>query len=303
MIRDVNSLPAPLQRLVRWAERQETVRAVLLTGSRSSEKASLDRFSDYDVILYVTDLERFLRPEWLTTFGSVLVRYEERGQEPGGLPYAMQLALYEDGSKIDFSITCIEALKRVSLATALPEELDLGCEVLLDKDGLSAGLPSPSYRAYVITKPTEPEFLAVVEEFFWETTYVAKNLWRDELLPAKYSLEVVLKLGLLRRMLEWRVAMGRDWSVRFGVLGRGLKRQLDERTWAELESTFVGADAAENWAALFRALQLFRRIARELAVGLCYAYPEALDVRVTRYLEEVRAASHGHRASPNDFRI
>ncbi len=58
----------------------------------------------------------------------------------------------------------------------------------------------------------EAEYLDVIEEFWWETHYVAKGLWRDDLLGARYSVDNVMKLQLLRRMLEWRIELDRDWS-------------------------------------------------------------------------------------------
>ncbi len=129
----------------------------------------------------------------------------------------------------------------------------------------------------------------MVEEFWWETSYVAKNLWRDELLPAKYSFEVVMKLELLRRVLEWRVETDHDWSLRPGVLGKVLKKRLDPETWKELESTYVGTDLEGNWQALFATTALFRRMALEVAERLGLSYPHQLDQRMSAYLQGVRA--------------
>ena len=56
--------------------------------------------------------------------------------------------------------------------------------VPLDKDQRTAGWKPPSYQAHIPTRPTEAEYQALVEEFWWVTTYVAKSLWRDELVFA-----------------------------------------------------------------------------------------------------------------------
>ena len=49
------------------------VRAMLLTSSRADPKAHLDLFSDYDVILVVTDIHPFFEDRtWLQDFGQVL---------------------------------------------------------------------------------------------------------------------------------------------------------------------------------------------------------------------------------------
>jgi aminoglycoside 6-adenylyltransferase len=160
--------------------------------------------------------------------------------------------------------------------------------VLLDKDGLAARLPAATGAAHVPRPPTQAEFDALVEEFWWESLYVAKHLRRDDLLPAKHSLDQVMKIDLLRRLIEWRIEIDRGWTWRPGDLGRGLKRHLDDRTWTELASTFTGAGTDENWAALFRTCHLFRRLARDVAARLDLRYPEALDAKVTARLEAIR---------------
>lgn len=45
-----------IRQLIHWAERQDSVRAMLLTSSRANPNALVDRFSDYDVVLAVQDI-------------------------------------------------------------------------------------------------------------------------------------------------------------------------------------------------------------------------------------------------------
>ena len=101
-----------------------------------------------------------------------------------------------------------------------------------------------------------------------------------------------MKFELLLRLLEWRVEIARNWSWKPGIVGRGLKQHLPPDLWSELERTYVGADLEENWEALFRTTALFRRAANEVGNALGYAYPEALDVCITAYLEHVRSLPH-----------
>ena len=164
--------------------------------------------------------------------------------------------------------------------------------MLLDRDGVAARLPAPTFRAEIPERPNAREFADTVEEFFWETSYVAKNLWRDELWPWKYSLEFVMKLKLLRRMLGWHVEIANEWNLRTGVLGRRLNRQLDPQTWRELAATFTGSRVNDNWNAMFATTDLFRRIAKGVARELEFTYPQALDDRVCAYLEKIRHLKH-----------
>lgn len=254
-------------RLVQWAKHQPLVRALILESSRASDRASVDLLSDYDVLLVVSRTRPFSQDEsWLHDFGQILVLFRDQGRTHGLATYN-RLVLYEDGTKIDFILWPVALWPRVLIASRLPDLLDHGYQVLVDKDHLTDELTPPAYRAYIPRKPTAHEYQALLEEFWWETIYVAKNLWRDELVQAKYNLDCVMKLNLLRRLLEWRIELDHNWSWKPGVLGRGLKQQLDRRTWDEFASTFVGPSLEENWQALFQTTALLRRVALEVGGG------------------------------------
>ncbi len=205
-----------------------------------------------------------------------------------GLPTHFRGLLHRDGVRIDFTIWPAALLQRVADAEALPADLDVGYRVLLDKDGATNGWTPPSYRAHIPGPPTQDEYDALVHEFWWSTTYVAKALWRGELFFAKYILEHDVKGTALRRMLEWRIELDHDWTLRPGAYGRGLESRLAPELWAELEATYVGVDPDENWEALFRTAALFRRVANEVSDDLGLTYPQADDDGVTAFLEGIR---------------
>ena len=277
-----------LDTLVQWVNQQPTVRALVLESSRAREGAPTDALSDYDVLLVVAETRPFARDEtWVQHFGPVLVLFRDQGRMDGLRTYN-RLVLYEDGTKIDYIIWPVELLHRALRAPKLPDLLDHGYQILVDKDQVAGQLKPPTYRAFIPRKPTAQEYQLLMEEFWWETIYVAKNLWRDELLHVKYNLEFVMKYDLLRRVLEWRIELDHHWSWKPGAVGRGLKQHLDQRTWNEFASTFVGAGIEENWQALFQTTALFRRVAREVGEALGYRYPAELDERVTRYLHRIR---------------
>ena len=153
-------------------------------------------------------------------------------------------------------------------AETLPEDLDVGYRVLLDKDGRTAAWPAATYRAHIPEKPTATEYRALVEEFWWDTTYVAKALWRGEVVFAKFVLDHDAKHVALRQVLEWRIELDHEWSLRPGAYGRGLERHLPDDLRSELSATYVGTDIEDNWNALFRTTALFRRVATEVGDAL-----------------------------------
>lgn len=281
-----------LEELVRWGEDRTSVRAVILTSTRADPDANPDLFSDYDVIVAVTDTGPFYEDRtWLEDFGRVLLVYRDSVKAVEGGDRFAYITQYESGLKIDFTLCSTGALGSLAGRTPLPAELDVGYAVLLDKDDLTRRLPPATHRAYVPEPPDERTYLVVVEEFLHEATYVAKHLWRDDLLPAKYNLDHAMKQVGLRRMLEWRIEADHGWSLPMRAYGKGLKRFVAPGVWRELEATYAGGDIGENWEALLRTARLFRTLATELGNRLGYRYPGKLHERVMRYLEDVRSLS------------
>lgn len=79
--------------------------------------------------------------------------------------------------------------------------------------------------------------------------------------------------------------------------GRGLANWLAPERWAELEATYAGAGYEESFAALFRTIDLFRKMAVEVGDGLGYSYPHELHERMTACLERVRRMERPGRVS------
>ncbi len=280
-----------LARFVRWGEEREDVRAMVLTSTRTTPGGYVDEFSDYDIIIYTRDiLPYFQSRDWLEYFGHVLVLYRDPISEEFGFKSFAYITQFEDGLKIDFTLAEAGQLPAVAAdaqRNGLSPDLDLGYKVLLDKDHLSAGLPEPTHRAFIPGRPTQVEFETEVEVFFHEATYVAKHLRRDDLMPAKFNLDHMMKGENLRQMLEWHMQLTRNWSQKAGAYGKRLKRYTRPDLWAELERTYVGPGADENWDAMFATIDLFRKVALEVGQALGLAYPMEMDRRATAYLRRM----------------
>ncbi len=274
--------------LVRWASEQGGIRAVILTSSRANP-GQADLLSDYDIILVVTDTAAFGKENgWQTGFGTPMVRWGDEARIHGLATY-FRGVVYESGVKIDYTIWPTKLLELVVQNKGLPDVLDVGYRVLLDKDGITGRLSPPTYTAYIPDKPTENEYRALIEEFWWATTYAAKSLWRNELVFAKsFIFEHEIRLEVLTRLLGWLIEIDHDWSLPLSGHGRWLERLLPKQTWLELTSTYVGANIDENWNTLFRIAALFRRVATQVGDSLGYSYPAELDDAMIVYLHEVR---------------
>jgi aminoglycoside 6-adenylyltransferase len=277
-----------VDRLVAWGVAHPLIRAMILTSSRSRPDGPVDLLSDYDLILAVNDVEGFVTDDaWISDYGKPMVRWGDQSELHGLVTYFFGL-IYQDYVKVDYSIWPVNLLERVAASGSLPDQLDVGYQVLLDKDRRTTGWKQASYQAHIPTKPTEAEYLALVEEFWWVATYIAKSLWRDDLVFAKWVLDQDLKLEAMRRMLEWRIEIDHNWSIKPGVHGRGLKQLLPPKIWSEFSATYVPLGASETWAALDRVIALFRKVATDVGNALGYAYPQEVDDMVTTYLVAIR---------------
>jgi aminoglycoside 6-adenylyltransferase len=278
----------PLESKLRdWVEGQPGVRAALLIGSRATPQGARDGYSDHDVVLFlepVTARRLTERGDWLDSFGHPLLvlaeTTEHRGEE-----VPTRLVQYKGGHRIDFTLSRVDLLHRIAEQEGLPDWLAAGYRVLLDRDGAAARLLPPSASAYVPRPPTRSEYGALVNEFWWESLYVAKYVARNELMPARYSLEVVLRYRCLIPMLEWYVQIPRGWEQSVGVRGRGLRWLLDVEDRETLDTTYAGDTLDGHHTALRAMVELFRKAARTVARDLGFTYPNVLDRETQRLLE------------------
>ncbi len=262
---------------------------MLLTSSLTAPGATVDVFSDYDVILAVMDVHPYHKDRsWLGDFGPVLVLYGDPLARYYDLDKFVYVTQYANGLKIDFTLWTADILRRVAADPVLPVGLDVGYKVLFDKDALSTGLKPPTYKAHIATLPSQDEYDRVIEEFFHEITYVVKHLWRGDMMSAKSMFEKSVKVDNLLPMLDWRLGIDENWSVKAGIIGRGLKRRLSPERWSELEATYVGPGWDENWNAIFKTIALFEKVAVEVGAHFGYEYPLDLWRRIIAYLQMVK---------------
>ncbi len=262
-----------LDRVLTWAAAEEAVRLVVVTSTRARPEGPPDKLSDYDVILALTGLDRF---DPTAAYGTPAARWGDEHHEQGTLAL-FRGVVYEDGVKIDWTLWPTNVPDLIA-EHGLNHNLDVGYRVLLDKDGATARWPQPTFRAHIPAKPSEEEYVALVEEFWWSATYVAKAQARGELFFARFVLDAELTYDCLRTMLEWRIELDRAWNWKPGAFGRGIEHELPNEIAAELEAAH---DSAE------RTIALFRRVGRDVGERLGYAYPELADRSVSAYFEKL----------------
>jgi aminoglycoside 6-adenylyltransferase len=274
-----------LDLIVETAQCDERIRAVIMNGSRVNPHVRRDPFQDFDIIYIVREVTSFRHDrEWIERFGERMVmQLPEDMEDPPGrddesFAYLMQ---FMDGNRIDLGISTWSQWKeggRDSLSV-----------LLLDKDGIIDPFPAADESSYLPKPPTAKAFADCCNEFWWVAPYVAKGLWRQEILYAKGIQDEVLRGAELMKMLGWHIGIKTDFRVNPGKLGKYFQQYLEPELWEILLNTFADASYENTWEALFATCNLFRRVAISLAEHFGFEYPFEDDRRVTAHLEHVRA--------------
>ncbi|MDR6460770.1 aminoglycoside 6-adenylyltransferase [Chryseobacterium vietnamense] len=279
-----------LKQIIHWAENNPDIRAVLLTSSLVNPYASVDDFSDLDVEL-VFDNRSFYESEneWIRLFGEPISMIEEDESVFDG-KHAMKMVLYKDHVKVDFKLYQVAEFIEEIKEENLPEDWDVGYRVLIDKDNLTEKLKEPTYQSVMIQKPSEKEFKQLMNDFWWDTTYVAKCLKRGDIFYAKFMSENILRTDYLVPLIEWYIAGNHNWNtITTNKHGRLFKKYLPADLWSKVERTFSGSDIEENWKALLECADLVHELGTSLAEKLHFIYPAKLEKDIRNYLEEVKA--------------
>lgn len=273
-----------LKQLIAWATHNDSVRTVVMSGSRANPDFTIDLFSDYDIEIGVDDLSAFADDrKWILCFGEIMHGHFEKKDN-----YLMCLVLYKDYVRIDFKLYETLFIKKYILENKLPKHWENGFKILMDKDEVTSQLKKPSYNAYIINKPRKSEFIEVVNNFWWDIIYVAKSLWRDELYYAKF-MKAHICFSYLKKILDWSIAFERSWNISTNKHGRFFKRLMNAETWDKTENIFAESSIEENWKALFAMIELFRECATAIAQQLNYTYPAETDKLVFNYLQKIKS--------------
>lgn len=276
-----------LRNIISWANENADIRAVLLTSSLVNPLAPVDNFSDLDAELIFEDNSSYIENnQWINLFGKPISVIEEDESCFGGI-HAMKMVLYEDHIKVDFKLYSKKRFLKEAQRDKLPEDWDIGYKVLLDKDGITTAMKPPSHQVSIIKKPSEETFTKLLNDFWWDVTYVVKCLARGDIFYAKFMSENIIRTEYLVPLTEWYIASKHNWNITTNKHGRLFKKYVSPDIWNRLEQTFSGSDIRDNWKALFAFADVFHLLGTRLAEKLEYPYPETHERNIRKYINTV----------------
>jgi aminoglycoside 6-adenylyltransferase len=272
-----------LDLILTTAKEDDRIRAVIMNGSRANPNAPRDPFQDFDIVYLVTDIEPFKRNlDWIKRFGELMIlQLPDDMQDPppeDKISYAY-LMQFTDGNRIDLTILPIKNLNA--------REKDSLSLLLLDKDNLIGSFPPANESGYLPKPPTAKQFADCCNEFWWVNPYVAKGLWRGEILYAKDLAEVTREE--MMKMLRWYIGVKTRFSISPGKNGKYFEKYLEPDVWNTLMRTYSDESYEHTWDSLFTMGDLFRTTALHVAKHFGFDYPHGDDQKVTAHLKHVRS--------------
>jgi len=175
-----------LLKLISYAENDPRVRAMVLFGSRAREEKTADRFSDYDLIFFVSDIDYFVHTdEWLRGIAEPRISFFENT----AVQDYERRVFFDDAMDMDFLFYNVKDVERITADPIIRAWYAKGHRILVDKIHyakiVEASRPAPMKKKAV----TEQELRNSVNNFWFHTIWAIKKLRRGEIWAAKNCID------------------------------------------------------------------------------------------------------------------
>ena len=268
---------------ITWQDNR--ILALYMNGSRVNPNVMQDDFQDYDVVFVVTETSSFINDkQWIDNFGNPL--YFQLPDENPNFPNDKEnfygyLVQFDDGVRLDIHIETLQhALENI--------KKDSLCKILIDKNNYLPKIPESSDKDYWVKKPTQEQFVARCNEFWWCTNNLAKGFARKEILYVQDMANFVVRKEL-EKMLSWKVGIKTDFKVSVGKSAKYISKYLDKEIYENYLKTFFTCDIESAWKSIFLMCDLFEKMAEEISSFLQYKYNKTECKNAKNYLEKIFA--------------
>ena len=220
----------------------------------------------------VDDIDNLTRDiSWLDQFGKrIIVQEVTLGHR------RLYLMLFEDGNRIDLTLCPKEHMQEWV-------DSEAGFTVLKDEKGLfEAYLPNP--KLYWTAPPSEEEFTASCNEFWWVSAYVVKGIFRKQIIYATDHLYGICQQELLK-ILAWKVARDRG-VVDIGKNYKYLFNYLPAEKEKEFSALLDFSSLDKITQSLLATMEFFHQEAQYLAQKMGFKYEKEVVEKMMRYAEE-----------------
>lgn len=175
-------------------------------------------------------------------------------------------------------------MKPVGQEDTLDDKL---CIILLDKDNALPQIPESTDEDYRIKRPSENEYRAACNEFWWCLNNVAKGLWREEV-PYVQDMFNSYVHPLLVKQMNWKIGYETDFQVSTGKASKYMYKWLPRDTWERFLQTYISGKIEEIWNSVFITCDLFNEMAGEVEAYYGFHYDRQEADASYGYLKHVR---------------
>ena len=270
------------QRLLKLAEADSDIKAIIEIGSQTREQTPADQFSDLDLILATSEPERYLCGDALISrLGSPLISFVE----PTLAGAKERRILFEGSLDVDIVVVTPGQMSRAIGAGELGGILARGSRVLFDRMGAAESLkfaPAPIPGGPMSLQ----EYTNTVNDFWFHIVWAAKKLRRGELYTAVACVNGYIS-SLLLAMIELCEKCRHSMYYDVWHNGRLLELWAGEDVREGLRGCFTPYDSLETAEALRALANLYSRLARASAEALQYPYPEKAEQSALKILNNL----------------
>lgn len=181
-------------RLYSFAEMDENIKAVVLIGSSTRDTVMADKYSDLDVIIATNNTEKWLYGDYPEQLGDIKISFVEPTLGDG----KERRVLYEGALDVDMIIFTPDQFETAIKEGVASWVMNRGYKVMYDSAGYSELLLKYVSHKIPDNSISEPEFINMVNDFYFHTVWAVKKLFRGELWSAKMCIGAYLKNYLLK---------------------------------------------------------------------------------------------------------
>lgn len=186
---------------------------------------------------------------------------------PPDLDYGYSYIMYfKDGIKMDITLINLKDLNRYF------SDSDGLVKILVDKDNLVIQEIVPDDSNYWLKKPTEREFYDCCNEFWSVSTYVAKGVFRREILFALDHFNNILRPELLR-MISWYIGFNRGFDFSLGKNYKFINKYLTDKEFNMFLATFEMNGYRKTYQSFKLCCELFKYYSNKVSCLGNYNYP------------------------------
>uniref|UniRef100_UPI0036DCE401 aminoglycoside 6-adenylyltransferase n=1 Tax=Photorhabdus sp. RM322S TaxID=3342825 RepID=UPI0036DCE401 len=273
-----------LEKILTFAHNDPRIDTVIQTGSRA-RNTRVDKFSDLDIELIGSGTDELIGNDlWFKQLGDVMVALHLANEKEGEPDWPTCLVVFSGGRKVDFTLASVERLKDMK-QRGLDELYQRGYKILLDKTGLTNGLPEITHQLTKSHLPSSAEFNENLREFWFEATQVPVYIARGDLWPARMRDNEMKEL--LLAMMEWYASIKSDGKTDVWYNGHHLHEWLPEKFSKRIQRIFGSYGKEEAIRALLETTELYAEISAEVAEMKIFEFDSELPGKVRKHIMQV----------------